>query len=382
MPWLEVDTVSLRAEFVQLAQAGGIGMAELCRRYAISRKTGYKWLERARRGQELQDRSRRPQRSPCKTPSRMEEQILELQQRFPQWGPRKLRRLLERGCPGRAMPAVSTVAAILQRHGCIGAQQGQGQRAFERFEHAQPNDLWQMDFLGHFAVGSQRCHTLTALDDHSRFNLVLSACADQNTHTVRERLIQTFRRYGLPLRMTMDNGAPWGNSGEHHDLTPLVVWLMRLGVGVSHSRPFHPQTQGKDERFHRTLRAEVLSGRCFTDLTHVQASLDRWRPIYNTVRPHQALHMQVPQQRYRASSRCYPEQLPAIEYGPEDQVRRVQAMGWITFHNRPLKLPKALRGQSVALRATDCDGVYEVYFGRHKIKQFDLRTTPDSQSNV
>lgn len=384
MPWQEVDTVSLRAEFVQLAQAGGVGMAELCRRFGISRKTGYKWVQRGRDGEaaELRDRSRRPRHSPGKTAGSIEARIVRLRRRFPAWGPRKLRRLLVGQIGQEAVPAVSTVAAILQRQGLIDPQQSAQHAAYVRFEHAAPNDLWQMDFLGHFATATQRCHTLTALDDHSRFNLVLSACADQNTATVRERLIGAFRLYGLPLRISVDNGPPWGNSTERHDLTPLVVWLMRLGVSVSHSRPFHPQTQGKDERFHRTLRAEVLNGRHFADLPEVQHSLDRWRPIYNGVRPHQALNLQVPRQRYRCSPRPYPERLPPLEYGPEDQVRKVQDLGWMNFAGHPYKLPRALKGQPVALRATPCDGIYEVYFGRHKIQQINLHQPQGSQSQV
>lgn len=382
MPWQEVDTVSLRAEFVQLAEAGGVGMAELCRRFGISRKTGYKWLGRSRGEQALEDRSRRPWRSPGKTAYRIEARLVRLRQRYPAWGPRKLRRLLARERPAEPVPAVSTVAAILRRHELVDARRSAQSQAFVRFEHEQPNDLWQMDFLGHFGAGAGRCHTLTALDDHSRYSLVLVACANQSTQTVRAQLIEAFRRYGLPARMSMDNGSPWGNSGQRHDLTPLVVWLMRLGIGVSHSRPFHPQTQGKDERFHRTLRAEVLNGRCFADLAQVQLSLDRWRPIYNSVRPHQALQMQTPQQRYRCSPRHYPERLPPLEYGPEDQVRKVQDLGWIQFKGRDFKLPRSLKGEPVALRATGSDGTYDVYFGRHKIKQIDLRNTLGSQSNL
>ncbi len=383
MPWQEVDTVSLRIEFVRLAQAGGVGMAELCRRFRISRKTGYKWLQRGREGGEqgMQDRTRRPWRSPGRTPESVEAKVVRLRKQHPAWGPRKLRRVLsDRG--EQDLPAVSTVAAILRRHELIDEDQASQHQPYKRFEHERPNDLWQMDFLGDFAAGAQRCHTLTALDDHSRFNLVLSACADQSTQTVREQLIEAFCRFGLPLRMTMDNGSPWGNSGDRHDLTPLVVWLMRLGIRVSHSRPFHPQTQGKDERFHRTLRAEVLAGRHFCDLAQVQSSLDHWRPIYNGVRPHESLNMQVPQQRYQCSPRPYPQRLPPLEYGPEDKVRKVQDLGWLQFSGKQFRVPRALKGQPVAIRATTTDGSYDVFFGRHFITKIDLRASKSSKSNV
>lgn len=378
MPWREVDTMTLRQEFTALAGHGQVPLAELCRRYGVSRKTGYKWLARVRAAgaQGLQERSRRPHGSPKRTAAAVEAQVVALRQAHPVWGPRKLRRLL----PSEVAPAVSTVGAILKRQGLIEAAAAQ-HRAMVRFEHAQPNDLWQMDFKGHFAIDSGRCHSLTVLDDHSRFSLVLAACADQSTATVQRHLTEAFRRYGLPWRMTMDNGSPWGNDARH-PFTPLTVWLMRLDIGVSHSRPYHPQTQGKDERFHRTLKAEVLAGRHFTDLAHVQQHYDAWRHVYNAVRPHQGLQLQVPQQRYRPSARSFPEQLPPLEYGPDDQVRKVQDGGQLRFRGRDFWVPKALHGQPVALRATGSDGTLEVYFGRHCIAEIDLRTPSGTQSNV
>src|SRR5262249_9640533 len=158
-----------------------------------------------------------------------------------------------------------------------------------------------------------RCHPLTVLDDHSRFALGLEACANEQGVTVQERLTTIFRRYGLPRRMTMDNGSPWGNDSTHPH-TPLTVSLMRLGIGVGHSRPYHPQTQGKDERFHRTLKVEVLHGRTFRDLPHCQAAFDEWRTVYNVQRPHEALAMATPGSRYAISARPFPASLPAVEY--------------------------------------------------------------------
>jgi len=378
MPWQEVDTVTLRHEFVELALREELSLTELCRRYEISRKTGYKWLGRAGGGGEaaLQDRSRRPHSSPCRTPAATEAQLVVLRQQHPAWGPRKLRRLLEvkqlRTHQAADCPSVSTVAAILKRHGLIDPRAASQHSAFVRFEHPQPNDLWQMDFKGHFAMRSGRCHSLTVLDDHSRFNLVLAACSGETTQTVQQHLIPAFRRYGLPWRMTMDNGAPWG-CDQPHELTRLTVWLMRLGIAVSHSRPYHPQTQGKDERFHRTLQAEVLAGQQFCDLPHVQQHYDRWRHVYNAVRPHEALDLGVPQQRYRPSSRRYPERLPALNYGPGDIVRQVQAQGRLQFGGHYFRVPKALRGQPVALRPADPDGCYDVFFGIQRVAQIDAR---------
>lgn len=213
-------------------------------------------------------------------------------------------------------------------------------------------------------------------DDHSRFSITLTASPDQRTGTVQNALIDCFRRYGLPHRMTMDNGSPWGND-QFNDLTPLTAWLIHLGIRVSHSRPYHPQTQGKDERFHRTLKAEALMGREFDDLLHCQLVFDQFRETYNTERPHESLGMKTPITRYRPSQRPYPEILPAIEYGPDDQVRKVQAEGAVSFKGKMFRVSKALRGYPIALRPTATDGRYSVVFRNQTLKEISLGGTED-----
>jgi hypothetical protein len=215
---------------------------------------------------------------------------------------------------------------------------------------------------------------LTVLNDHSRYNRVLAACQNEQRGTVQTALERTFRRYGLPRRINTDNGAPWGTmAGE--GLTALAVWLIRLGIKLSYNRPRHPQTNGKDERFHRTLKAEVLATRHFDDLSEVQTAFDRWRNIYNSERPHEALSMQTPVERYRPSGRAMPTILPPIEYGPDDQVRKVQQGGFISWRNRLIRVSKALVGQPVALRPSlSDDGVYSLYYCHQFIKTFDLRS--------
>jgi transposase InsO family protein len=269
------------------------------------------------------------------------------------------------------VPAASTITSILRRHGLLDPAESAKHKAFIRFEHPHPNDLWQMDFKGHFPTRQGRCHPLTVIDDNSRYNLILKACANERTDTVRSALIDSFRRYGLPNRMTMDNGSPWGND-LLNDLTPLTAWLIRLGIGVSHSRPYHPQTQGKDERFHRTLKSEVLSRHEFDDLSHCQRQFDKFRSIYNLERPHEALGLKTPVTRYQPSARCYPESLPAIEYGPDDQVRKVQDKGEIFFKGLVFRVAKALQGYPVALRPTKKDGIFSVYFCQQKLKDISL----------
>ncbi|MDT3723204.1 integrase core domain-containing protein [Pseudomonas oryzihabitans] len=198
------------------------------------------------------------------------------------------------------MPAISTAHAILVRHCAVSAAASEAAKPWQRFEHPQhANDLWQMDFKGHVPLVRGRCHPLTVLDDHSRYAVVLQACGDDREATVRQCMIAAFERYGLPARMTMDNGSPQGTDGQHY--TRLDVWMMGQGIWVSYSRPYHPQTQGKDARFHRTLKAEVLQGPPWADLDKAQRIFDHWRQLYNVQRPHQALCMQVPQTRYQPS---------------------------------------------------------------------------------
>ena len=381
MSWLEVSCMELRSEFIRLALVEGANVSALCRRFAVSRKTGHKWLARHRAGEGVADRPRRPASSPGQTLAAAEAAVLALRERHPSWGGRKLRRrLLDVGQQG--VPAASTITAILSRHGCLDPAAA-GKPATTRFEHDRPNALWQMDFKGHFGLSSapQRCHPLTMLDDHSRYAVCVHACADEATGTVRDRLVATFRRYGLPERMNMDNGSPWG-SGPGQPWTPLTVWLLRVGVGISHSRPYHPQTNGKDERFHRTLKRDVLHGRGFADLAACQRAFDGFRETYNAERPHEALNLGVPASRYQASALTCPETLPAIEYDPADQVRRVQQGGWISFRGHSLRLPHAFAGQPVAVRPTTTDGVWDAVFIRHQITQFDLRSPEPCQQPV
>ena len=373
MPWAERSIMVLRREFVMLARQESSNIRALCRRYGISTTTGYKWLGRAARdpGESFADRSRRPHRSPERTPEAVEAKVLALRKAHRSWGGRKLARRL-RDLGETPVPAPSTITGILRRHGQLTSDGANTPGAFTRFERAQPNALWQMDFKGHFAHDAGRCHPLTVLDDCSRFSLCLAACADERTATVEACLISTFERYGLPEALLVDNGSPWGN-GPDDPYTPLVVWLLRLGIWVSHSRPYHPQTLGKDERFHRTLKAEVIQGRRFRDLTHCQKAFEDWRTIYNCQRPHEALDMDVPASRYQASQRSFPESLPPIEYGPNDLIRKVQQHGRVSFKGRTWRLPRAFRGFPVAFRPSENDGLWKVFFMTHEIAQIDLR---------
>ncbi len=353
----------------------------LSRRYDISRKTAYKWIKRyIQEGEDgLSDRSRRPRHSPMKIPPQLERAVLKVRKDHSMWGGRKIRaRLIAIGYDD--VPSASTITAILHRNGKISTEESDKHRSWKSFEYEEPNELWQIDFKGHFPLKNCRCHPLTILDDHSRFSVGLRAtadggtiaCTDEKRTTVHRELEDVFKTYGLPERILSDNGSPWGSSQGLGIYTRLAVWLIRLGIGVIHSRAHHPQTLGKDERFHRTLKAELLSGREFSDIDQSQISFDSWRECYNFERPHEALSMATPAERYKPSSKEMPKTLPKIEYGPDDHVRKVQANGEIYFRGREFKVGHAFRGEPVAVRPTTEDGQYNVFYCGEMIKKIDL----------
>lgn len=373
MPWREVSVMDQRAEFVAFARQGGASRRELCRRFGISPETGYKWLRRAAGGEVgwAEDRSRRPHRSPSQTEAAIETAVLAVRDEHPAWGARKIRACLERD--GIDAPARSTIHEILVRHGWVVPPVRAA--AHCRFEHPEPNLVWQMDFKGRFALRDRErwCHALTIIDDHSRYALCLAACENEQGGTVRGQLERVFGCYGLPHALLVDNGTPWG-TGADQRWTKLGVWLLKHHVDVIHSRPYHPQTRGKNERFHRTLKAEVLAMQSFQALRDVQLAFDRWRHVYNHQRPHEALGLAVPASRYRPSPRSMPAKTPEPEYLPGDIVRTVGSTRChISFKGHAWQVPDAFAGQRVAVRPLDGDGRYGVFFGARQIARLDLR---------
>jgi len=352
MPWRERTYMSERKEFVSFASRADANISALCRQYGISRKTGYKWLRRAREDADagLSERSRRPRTSPKQTPADVQTRVCALREEYPAWGGRKLHHFLRREGAER-LPAPSTITSILSRNGLL--------RPDRRL-----------------ATNAGACHVLTVLDDHSRFSVRLAVCPDQQRETVRGQLVRAFERYGLPERMLMDNGPPWGSGYSGQPFTKLAAWLIRNGVFVSHGRPYHPQTQGKDERFHLTLALEVIAARpLWHDPLQFQAACDAWREVHNFRRPHEALAHEPPASRYRPSARPYSNHLPAIEYAPDDVVRRVQQRGLISFHGRSFLVSRAFVGEPVALRAVG-DGVWDVYYCHQTVSRVDLTDPP------
>jgi len=332
--------MSQRHEFVVLATQSPLTLSELCRRYGVSRKTAYKWLARYRAGgsEALADRSRRPLSSPGRVCGLVADQVVALRQ-----------------------------ADLLDKDRVYGP--------VRRFERAVPNALWQSDFKGHFATQTgPRCHPLTMLDDHSRFNLVLEACDNERTETVQAAFTAAFERYGLPEAILCDNGNPWGNVADGTGHTQLSVWLLRLGVRVLHGRPRHPQTQGKEERFHRSFGRECLRRHTWRDLAHCAEQFARYRHRYNHERPHDALNQDTPASRYQPSVRAMPRLLPALEYSSAMPVRVVRSKGVITFGNQTWHIGNAFASLPVGLRPSpQADGQWEVHFGHFCLGHLDLR---------
>jgi transposase InsO family protein len=374
MPWGVVSLMSLREEFVRMAEGKtAMSLTKLCQRYGISRKTGYKWRGRYRKqGWEgLADQSRRPKHSPGQLPEAKEQSLVTLRHSHPRWGARKIRRLL-RNQGEAGVPACSTITAVFHRHGLIDSSSQAAKPNWQRFEREVPNSLWQMDFKGPLATVRGKAQALTVLDDHSRFNLCLKALPNQQGESVKQALIETFRLYGLPNTMIMDNGPPWGGD-PGYPYTVLTMWLIRLHVGVSHSRPYHPQTMGKDERFHATLNRELLSAQQWQDIPDLERAFQSFRHQYNFIRPHDALGLEVPASRYQMSLRLFPESLPPIEYDPGVSVRKVQQKGEISFRGKTLKVGQAFTGYPVGLKPTSADGVWDVLFCHQTINQINLR---------
>ena len=303
-------------------------------------------------------------------PAAVVQAVEALRHSHPAWGGRKIAAVLAR--EGGAAIAPSTVTGILRRAGVVSGHEGRG-RPWQRFEADAPNALWQMDFKGHVAlsVARGRLHPFTVLDDHSRYAIALEACANQREETVKSCLVKAFRRHGLPHRILCDNGSPWGTAAQGQ-LSALAVWLIEQDIAVSHSRPLHPQTMGKDERFHRSLKAEALSGPHFPDLARAQAHLDAWRTTYNHHRPHEALGLAVPGERYTASPRTFRDSVQAFEPGPDDLLRKINDRGRLKFKGRNWNISRALDGKTVALRPSQTDGTYDVFFRNHYIKTIDL----------
>lgn len=364
MSWETKTVMEQREAFVEAAERGEESFAALCRRYQISRKTGYKWLKRAQEGQQLTDQSRRPNRQPTKTPDDVEAQILAMREAHPTWGGRMIKAALEQdGCED--IPSARTCCAILKRNGCIDPEEARKHRPFQRFEREKCNQLWQTDFKGDFLLGDGiRCYPLTILDDHSRFSIRIEPKSD--TKEVKESFIQTFKEFGLPDAVLSDNGPQF--SGFRGGYTQFERFLMDLDVAPIHGRIMHPQTQGKIERFHRTLKAEALREIPDT-MEEMNRQFQEWRWFYNELRPHSALGMKPPATVYRPSQRKYEEPKP-FAYDQGARLVKINNWGYLRFGPIQVYLSETMADTYMEIRPSEND-TFLVIYRNYKIATVD-----------
>lgn len=372
MPWQECTIMDERRAFCVLAEQAEVPFSDLCRRFGISRPTGYLWVRRfaAEGSVGLTDRSHRPQQCPHRTPPAVEALVCAAREQHPTWGGRKLHHwLIRHGHP--EVPAPSTITAILRRQGVLVPPDPEPRPPWQRFEADSPNALWQLDFTDTIQTRSGRCTPLLVLDDHSRYLLGAQALATQSSTAVQHALTAVFQRYGLPWRILGDNGGPWGTSHAGVRLTRLTAWLTRLGIAVSHGRPYHPQTQGKVERCFRTLGADVLSRLDPASPAAVQTRFDAWRDEYNHERPHGALDHQLPSSRYQLSVRPFPAMVPPIAYEPDAVLTRVSGQGFIVIDRVRFYLSEVIPYEEVELRPL-ADHRVAVWYGPLRLTELQL----------
>jgi len=371
MPWKGQTVEERRKEFVRRALAKEKSHSALCEAYGISRPTGYKWIERHQLGEDMQNRSRAPLHQPNKTSAGMEAVIVGLREKHPAIGAKKMKRMLEN--EGHAAPAYSTINAILHRNGLITPEASQAATPYKRFEKSRPNEMWQADFKGHFAMkNGSRCHPLTIIDDHSRFCVCLAAMANERYEGLMENLQIAFEQYGLPDVLLCDNGSPFGAGGRGY--SRMEVSLMDLGIVTKHGRIHHPQTQGKNERFNGTLLRERIRYRNFESCNEAQKDFNEYRQFYNETRPHHALDLQVPISRYIPSSRPLPQQIDPWAYAFETMVRRVRGNGYIKFFGREYYLGEAFAKKEVGLvQAFDESDLFFVLYRKFCIARLNAQ---------
>lgn len=366
-----------RLRFVQDALSQRLDMTELCERYGVSRKTGYKWLKRyetdGRRG--LADQSRAPHECPHRTAAYIAELLVASRQAHPLWGARKLLRVLRgRHQEIRTWPAPSTVADLLMRRGLVTKRR---RRRSSVHPGVVPpvttaaNDLWTADFKGQFRTADHRyCYPLTIADQHTRYLLACRGRLSTETVSAWPVFERVFREYGLPRAIRTDNGVPFATQAIH-GLSYLNVWWMRLGIGHQRIHPGCPQENGAHERMHRTLKREAIKpvrGNCAAQ----QRNFDAFRREYNDERPHEYLQQETPASRYRRSPRVYPDRLPPPEYPGHYLVKKVTTAGTFRFRTRLLYLANALVDEHIGLEETD-DGVWAIHFHRVLLATFNER---------
>jgi putative transposase len=375
MPWQECSKMDERLRFVARLLEGE-KMAVLCREFDSSRKTGYKIFTRYKDcGLEgLTDRSRRPYRQGCQLPFQIENLILQFKREYPSWGAPKIREKIRRKHSEIQLPAISTVHAVLDRHGLVNRPRRRRYKAegtaLSRPVH--PNELWCADYKGEFMLADHRyCYPLTVTDAASRYLLsceALSSTRGKFAFTVFERV---FKDFGLPKAIRTDNGVPFANAHSLFGLSKLSVWWLRLGISIERIKPAHPEQNGRHERMHLTLKKEATKPAAKNFLQQ-QAKFDRFIHCYNQERPHQAIGMQYPAELYVSSSRPY-KGLSDLEYPFHDRTITVTCCGRICIGRRKINLSTVFAGQNVGIKEVS-DKVWLVSFMQYDLGFFDHET--------
>ena len=366
-----------KLRFILDYERGEHSMSELCQRYQIARETGYVWLRRYRQTgiAGLLERSRAALRHPNQTPAALEQAVRELRQAHMRWGPRKLKRILQRDEPGRPWPAASTIGALLQREGLVVARKKRVHTPPYRapLAHAQEaNRVWCADFKGWFRTADgARIDPLTISDAHSRYLLRCQAVPKTDTARVHAIFEAAFREYGLPQAIRTDNGAPFASRAPA-GLSRLAVWWIKLGIVPERIAAGHPEQNGRHERLHRTLQQEVAEPPA-ENPRQQQRVLEHFRQEYNTVRPHEALAMRTPAEVYQPSPRNFPELVPELHYPAGMEVRRVKHHGHFRWQQTDVFLTEVLWGEPVGLLPID-ERYFTIYFGPYAIARFDSHT--------
>jgi transposase InsO family protein len=367
-----------RLEFVREYQTGLFTMTELAAQYGVSRKTGYKWVERHATGgaEGVADQSRRPHASPQATDAALVDALLAVRRRHPRWGPKKLLAVARRRDPEAAWPARSTVAGLLKRRGLVAP----GRRPAHRPKASGPapapatrvNEIWTTDFKGEFLTGDGvYCYPLTLRDGFSRFVLRCDGLLGRTSAATRRRFERAFAEYGLPDRIRSDNGGPFAGPGLA-GLSLLSVWWLRLGIDLERIAPGHPEQNGSHEQFHRVLKADTAR----PPAPNCAAQQQRFRRFvreYNEDRPHEALRDQPPASCYVPSRRALPTRLPPLHYPGHTEKRLVSSNGCVSWAGAPLFIATPLAGEYVAFEEVD-DGLWTLWFATAALARYDDRS--------
>ena len=370
MPW-ECKTVEkLREEFVVAANSCH-NFSSLCREFGITRKTGYKWLNRFIENDSLSDKSRKPFNISNKTSEHIEKLIIDIRNDNPGWGAKTIKKVLEnRGYEN--IPCAKTVNNILNRYNCISKEASLNHKPYIRFQKDNCNQMWQTDFKGEFLTKDNKyCYPLTIIDDHSRFSIKI-APFEGTANVVIPSFKAAFEEYGLPDSVLSDNGAQF--AGFKHGYTQFEKWLMNHNVLPVHGRIKHPQTQGKIERFHRTMKDELLKHQVFNNLKDANYNIQCWRNKYNNIRPHEALNMRCPAEVYVPSNRKYVDKVKKHEYSGEYHTIKVNSWGYVRFGGWQVYLSETMVGEYIEFRPHLQADSFIACYRNFKIAEFSNET--------